>query len=239
MIDNTDPIQKYLLSISLTPTDNTNYRIVQTLLKVEELTVDQLEEKHTMFITVQRTKYGNTGTLTQPKTDWREIWNSRRKQYRTDTYARADKWAAKNQPNFDKTLKIDFHPKDWYVIYTEPDPTIAEVNVKRVSLNKECVENDWDIHNLFMLGYTFPEIVDQLYLKCSVQAVQRYVSDKRKFESERWPYRRTPPQIVVGDEQGFYRLLKYDGEQYSEVVDKTRAKNKDEARMIFRGKGLL
>jgi len=41
--------------------------------------------------------------------------------------------------------------------------------------------------------------------------------------------------IIVNDEQGFYRLLKFSDEtnSYSEVIDKIRAENKEKARERF------
>lgn len=45
-----------------------------------------------------------------------------------------------------------------------------------------------------------------------------------------WPY------ICTQDEEGNYRLIKYDGKQYSEVIDKLYAPNKERAMIRFREK---
>lgn len=59
--------------------------------------------------------------------------------------------------------------------------------------DKRCIARDADIYALFQQGATFPVILDQLSIPgISTQTLQRYVSECRKIEPERWPYRRKP-----------------------------------------------
>lgn len=88
-----------------------------------------------------------------------------------------------------------------------PDKTIKPpTNLKycrwvpaNIQLNSNCLSEDGDIHRMFMQGATFSEIQDMLYLNCSTQAIQRYVSQCRKFEPDRWPYRRLPYSFPKGE----------------------------------------
>lgn len=122
--------------------------------------------------------------------DWRAVWNYRVKITLATSKASAIKWVEKHRPEYGQELKVDEHPKDGWVVYYQID---AKHPVPLgIRLNFECVENDLDIHRMFTEGATIPSIVDELYLRCSIQAVQRYVSERRKFEPTRWPYRRQP-----------------------------------------------
>lgn len=60
------------------------------------------------------------------------------------------------------------------------------------SLHKECRVHDSAIHRLFIQGLPIPNILSSLSLQCSLQALQRYISMRRKIEPARWPYRRVP-----------------------------------------------
>jgi hypothetical protein len=62
-------------------------------------------------------------------------------------------------------------------------------------LDRRCRDRDADIHRLFRLGVSFPEMLDRLGIPgITTQTLQRYVSENRKADPERWPYRRAPKQ---------------------------------------------
>ncbi|WP_426455384.1 hypothetical protein ACP26L_35950 (plasmid) [Paenibacillus sp. S-38] len=75
-----------------------------------------------------------------------------------------------------------------------PGHRLIKSNVLK-SLPRDLLDQDTQIHEMFMYGYTFPEMAELMWLD-SVQKLQRYVSTRRKIEPNRWPYRRTPKKMV-------------------------------------------
>jgi hypothetical protein len=149
------------------------------------------------------------------QTNWQLTWRYRTQIINLATKDAAEAWLARKQEEFKRELKIDEHPKEGWVVYCDPAFPIPE----GIKLDTECVEYDLDINRMFFEGKSIPYMHDLLYLKCSVKTLRMYISERRKFEPERWPYRRLPSTYPKGQFQllGYY-LEAGEGELRADTV---------------------
>lgn len=54
-----------------------------------------------------------------PPSNWREVWNNRKKLICFGTEQQAQKYIKKHQSQYTEKLLMDIHPKDGYVVYIE------------------------------------------------------------------------------------------------------------------------
>lgn len=59
--------------------------------------------------------------------------------------------------------------------------------------DRRCIARDSMIHEMFISGVSFPKMAERINVPgVTAQTLQRYVSQVRKIDVTRWPYRRSP-----------------------------------------------
>jgi hypothetical protein len=69
--------------------------------------------------------------------NWREIWSRRQKAYRHDKKIKAMSWAENHQHEYEQPLKVEWHPKDEWVVFWQLPEEVS---------NNEISHFNWVVH---------------------------------------------------------------------------------------------